>query len=176
MSLYIDTTCWYRPFENHTIQARIDEQEAIFSILEENENSNPVFEILSCQMQVNQVYSKRNSLNTSPDEREVLQLIIDSIEDHTGNTTNNNPNTRPFLDSFLNATNLSDKEDARHILTAWVLGADYFLTTDYTTILNVNDNRQIENFLDSQIHPLSGALGNIVEIRNPIIGLAELRR
>ena len=39
MSLYLDTTCWYRPFENHTIQARIDEQDAILTILEENKES-----------------------------------------------------------------------------------------------------------------------------------------
>ena len=87
MVLYLDTTCWYRPFENHSAQDRIDEQNAITTILEENDDGNPIFEIVSCEMQVNQVYSKRNSLNTSQEEKEVLQLIIDSIELHTGNTT-----------------------------------------------------------------------------------------
>ncbi len=177
MTLYFDTTCWYRPFENHTVQSRINEQEAIISILEENEKDNVGYEILSCEMQVNQVYSKRNSLNISPEHKLLLQSIIDSIEMHTGNSTENNPfNVTQFLNPFLAATSLPDREDAKHILTAWILKVDYFITTDYTTILNINDNRQIENFLDSQIHPALGTLGNVVEIRDPVTGLAELRR
>lgn len=176
MKIYFDTTCWYRPFESHSVQSRIDEQNAILEILEENENDNSTYEIVSCEMQVNQVYSKRNSLNTSANQRILLQSIIDSIETHTGNTTDRNPfNVSQFIDPLLQATNLADREDARHIITAWILKSDYFLTTDYSTILNHNTNRQIESFLDSQIHPILGLNGHVVEIRDPITGLRELK-
>ncbi len=175
MTLYLDTACWYRPFENHTIQARLDEQESIISILEENETGSPTFEILSCKLQVNQVYDKLHSLNTSPDEKLVLPLIIDSIETHTRSSTNKNPfQVKQFLNNFVSATNLPDSEDSKQIITSWILRADYFLTTDYSTILNINDNRQIETFLDSQIHPILGTHGNIVEIRDPVTRLKEL--
>ena len=32
-------------------------------------------EILSCEMQVNQVYSKRNSLNTSPEQKRIVSKL-----------------------------------------------------------------------------------------------------
>ena len=176
MTIYLDTTCWYRPFEDHSVQSRIDEQNTILEILEENEKNNPTFEIVSCEMQVNQVYSKRNSLNTSTDQRILLQSIIDLIEMNTGNTTDRNPyNVNQFVNPLLQATNLSDREDARHIITAWILKSNYFLTTDYSTILNHNTNRQIESFLDSQVHPTLGLNGHTVEIRDPVAGLRELR-
>jgi len=87
MTLYLDTTCWYRLFEVHTIQARINEQEAIISILEENEKSNEDYKILSCQMQVNQVYSKRNSLNTSTEQKSIMMKIRTGEKNTINNIT-----------------------------------------------------------------------------------------
>lgn len=57
--LYLDTTCWFRPFETHTEQVRIEEQNAIISILEQNKNDPVEFEIVSCLMQLNQLYTKK---------------------------------------------------------------------------------------------------------------------
>jgi len=173
LTLYLDTTCWFRPFEDHTVQARIDEQNAITTILEQNENDSNEFGIVSCQMQLHQLYTKRNSLNTSEDEREVLDLIIVSLEEHAENTDNNPTGINNLIQPFIDATQLPDREDARHILTAWIRGAEYFITTDYSSILNYNSNGEIENYLSLQNHPILGTTGYTVKIRDPVSYVAE---
>lgn len=177
MTIYLDTTCWYRSFERHKVQERISERNAILSILEENEKDNKEFKIVSCKMQINQIYSKWNSLDTDEVQKTLLRSIIASIKFHAGDSVSGNPyQVRQFLDEFLTSTDLPDVEDARHILTAWILRADYFLTTDYTTILNVNADHRIESFLDSRIHPILGTVGRSIKILSPVSGLAELER
>lgn len=117
---------------------------------------------------------KKNSLRTSQSMKDVLDLIIASVEEHTGTSTNSNPyGINELLEPFLSVTQLQDKEDARHILTAWIRGAEYFITTDYSSILNYNTNCEIENYLNSQSHPILGTTGHTVKIRDPSSFLTE---
>lgn len=173
MTLYLDTTCWYRPFEEHSVQARKDEQSAITTILEKNKENPNDFGIVSCLMQINQIYSKKNSLGTSEERKKVLDLIITVIEEHAVDIDSNPPGINPLLRPFTDATQLHDNEDARHILTAWIRGAEYFITTDYSSILNYNSNCEIENYLSSQNHPVLGTTEHTVKIRDPVSYLTE---
>jgi len=110
-----------------------------------SESSN--YEIISSQTQLNQLYVKKNSTNTSATDRDALDFIIAQIETICSGYQNDPPDTRLIQNDLLSKTTLPDREDARHIAIAWLSCCDYFITIDWKTILNLNNSRMIESAL-----------------------------
>lgn len=175
MKLYFDTTTWIRTVETPSDIFKRKEKEAITEILELNEKQPNEYEIISSKTQLNQLYTKKNSLRTEQVMKDSLEYVIAAIEEKTNTSCKNDPwNVNQFLDSILKNTGLPDKEDAKHITIAWINNADYFITTDWRSILNLNKTNIIENSLKNLIHPNNGNSGYEVKIIDPVCFMNEI--
>lgn len=168
MKIYFDTTCWIRTIENDLNQSSEKEKQTILRILEMVQKDPSKYEIVSCQTQINQLYTKKNSSNTDQKKKEALAYVIAQIEIYCSNTINNNPiNSNSSRDELQRKISLRDNEDAKHIAIAWLREADYFITVDWSSILNINTDKQIEEALASMYHPTLCDTDKVVKICSP---------
>jgi predicted nucleic acid-binding protein len=134
--------------ENPSKRFLIEEKHATRKIIEKiHQSSN--FEIISSKTQLDQVYIKKNSSNTSAQDKNALDFIIAQIETISSNYQQDPINTSSIRDEILSKTTLPDREDARHIAIAWLSCCDFFITIDWNTILNLNKSRMVESALSS---------------------------
>lgn len=146
--VYLDTTCWIRTIENPSKRFLIEEKNATRKIIEKIQQSSN-FEIISSKTQLEQLYVKKNSGNTSPQDKNALAFVIAQIETISSKYQQDPNNTALVRDEILAKTTLPDREDARHIAIAWLSCCDFFITIDWNTILNLNKSRMIESALSS---------------------------
>ena len=151
LKLYFDTTTWIRLYENLTEDYTKLEQEAIDDILDEKNNT--LFEIISSKFQVDQLYTLLNSSNTSENKKDAIQKSIAQCIENTGQTTQTSPYCQQELDEFMLESKINHREDGRHIVTAWIREANYFITTDRE--LYKDKQIDIEKALSKMWNPLS---------------------
>ncbi len=172
--MYFDTTCWIRTIETVS-GSLLNEKNAIIDILDLKEQNPSQYEIVSCKTQLHQLYTKKNSGNTSAAMKEALVVAIAQLEIHAEHTITNDPfNVIQKRNELQQLISLPDNEDAKHIVTAWIHQADYFITVDWRSILNFNTGHIIENALRSMVHPIQGIIGLNMTIIDPISLLAIL--
>ena len=127
--MYLDTTCWVRTCEVPSKRFLLEEKTATRKIISRIfQTAN--YELVSSRTQLNQLYVKKNSLKTSPDDQNALDFVIAQIETLCSGHQNDPLNTRLVQNELLSKTTLPDKEDARHIAIAWLSGCNYFVTID----------------------------------------------
>lgn len=84
----------------------------------------------------------------------------------SGNTIHSTPYHKYEFEQLMIKTGLQDNEDGHHIAIAWIKGAEYFITVDYTTILSKKSD--IEDALE--IIPTLPAFGTKdMKIMNPVM-------
>jgi len=170
LTVYFDTTTWIRPFEDIADERPIQERNAINIILEEI-GSN---EIISSKFQLNQLYSKVNSKDNSADEKDAFAKSIAQCLQNTKDTTKTTPYCKQEVDDLIFKTKLNHREDAYHIIIAWLKLTNYFITTDgelydgKKTIVEETLNGMLNWGVESRTH-------NMVII-NPIDFLPILRQ
>lgn len=148
IKVYLDTTCWIRTVENPTKRFLIEEKDATRKIINQIQQSSN-YEIISSRTQLHQVYIKKNSGNTSPQDKNALEFVIAQIEVNSSGYQHDPTNTISIQNEILSRTTLPDREDARHIAIAWLSHCNFFITIDWNTILNLNQSRMIESALSS---------------------------
>lgn len=166
MKIYLDTTCWIRTTESNDILTRFqtEEKEAILNFLDIIWANSEEFQVVSSKHQRYQIENKIR--NTNPTQKTALEYVLAQIETLASKTLQYNPSlhnekTAEFLTKF---PMMPDREDARHIIISWLHNADYFVTTDWRSILNINPAKNIENVLASLIHPISPQTSKPVQI------------
>ena len=150
----------------------MDERQAILDILDVIDNNQSEFQIISSLYQINQLYSKLRSKNTSANLQEALPTSIAFCETHAGNTIKSNPVYKSLADELLAKSNIRDQDDANHIVIACIRDVDYFITTDSELYRDKVDD--IKTALIPILNQMSRIQG--IEILNPIPFPSVMRR
>lgn len=166
VKIYFDTTCWVRMVENDLNKQFLEkEKESILEIQDIVENNKDKFEFISSNHQLQQLDNKLENPQTSDDQLDPLLVVIASCKVHAGETSDYDPpSSTQMANELAGKVNLPDFEDVKHIAIAWIKEVNYFVTVDWTTILNLNQNKMIENALDSMWHPTLHFTAKPVEI------------
>ena len=160
MIIYFDTTSWARLFETGT--STIDQESfAMSEIIRRRSELN--LDFVTTKFQIDQMYSKVNSISITEEEKLVFQRAVAVCEELA---TEFRTYINTELLEFQKSVKLCHKEDSIHIVSAWKLKASNFITADNE--LFDTKKREIEKTLSNQWHPGIDTHQHKIYILNPI--------
>jgi len=136
-----------------------EQREAVGDILEKLTSK----EFISSRFQVKQ-FDGMHEDEQQDNKKGAILAAKATCEETCPQSTKTHPYCRNEVQALIEKTGMNDKEDAWHIVIAWIKGADYFITTDrelYETKKNA-----IEKVL-AEIGPPPGVEVKNIQILDP---------